>query len=128
MPRGRRQAGWRNCPRKQCCSAGRERKLERMLVPKRRHLVPCLGENAGELLLTGLSNKAGEVVLQEHDTHHILQQLRGRLRLQALLANERANARDVVGVIARRCHDLADAPGVKLPEMLAPAQVTLTTF
>src|SRR5208337_2815957 len=94
-----------------------------MRVPELRHLFPRLGEDVGELFLAGLPNEPGEVVLQEHDAHDILQHLRVRIGFHALLANERANAPDVTGLVPGRRHDFTHTSGVKLLEMISPAQI-----
>src|SRR5215471_14964552 len=99
-----------------------------MLMAERRHLVPCLGENPRKLLLIGLSAELAEIVLEEDDAHDVLQQLCLGIGLHAFLADERANAPDVVGGVSGRRHDLPYAPGVKLLEIIAPAQITGATL
>src|SRR6266508_6778719 len=100
-----------------------KRELPGLFTTARRHLVPSLGQNVGELVGIGLGQEIGDVVLKEHDAGHVLDQLRFGVRFEPLLADERTDARDVVRAITLRGHDFADAPGVKGLQVLAPFQV-----
>src|SRR6516162_7958522 len=97
-------------------------------MPERRHLAPGLGENAAELLPAGPANEIGEIVLEKHDADDVLEELRVRVRFQALLADKRADAGDVGLLVSGPSHDVAHAPGMKLLELLPPAQIADTAL
>src|SRR5215471_909005 len=101
-----------------------EGELAGFIASQRRHLVPGLGEDAGELVLIGFCEEIAEVVLEEHDACDVLDQLRIRVGFQPLLADERADPFDVAGAVAGGHHDLADPPGVKSLQIPAPLQIT----
>jgi hypothetical protein len=63
-------------------------------------------------------------MLQEHDTDDILEHLRFAVALEPLLADERADARDILRTKARGGHDVADPAGMKVLQVRAPFQVT----
>src|SRR5947207_9753003 len=100
-----------------------KRELAGLFTTARRHLVPSLGQNVGELVGVGLGQEIGDVVLEEHDAGHVLDDLRLGVRFEPLLADERTDAREVVRAITLRGHDFADAPRVKGLQILAPFQV-----
>src|SRR2546430_14092514 len=100
-----------------------KRELAGLFAAARRHLVPSLGQNVGELVGIGLGQETGDIVLEEHDAGHVLDHLRLGVRFEPLLADERTDAREVVRAITLRGHDFADAPRVKGLQILAPFQV-----
>src|SRR5262249_57510435 len=77
-----------------------------------------------ELVLTDLCEEIAAVVPDEHDARDVLDQLRIRVGFQPLLADERADPFDVAGAVAGGHHDVADPPGVKSLQILAPLQIT----
>ena len=71
----------------------RQRELECRIASRRRHLVPGLGQDTGELVGIGLGHEIVEVVREEYEAGDVLQRLRLSIRLEPLLANEPGRCR-----------------------------------
>src|SRR5947209_7675429 len=55
---------------------GRQGKLARMRMANGRHFFPGLGKDAGKLVRISLVDEIREVMLEEHDAHDVLEELR----------------------------------------------------
>src|SRR5262245_48995200 len=93
----------------------------------RRHFVPGLRKNPGELAFVGLTREIAQVVLKEDRADDVFERLCLGIAAQPLLAHKRANAGSLVRFIACRGHDLAEAAGVKFLEIVAPFQIARAT-
>src|SRR5262249_31087608 len=83
------------------------RKLQRLcrLLSARRHLRPGLAQDAEHLLGVMTGCEFAQLMLEKYQARRIFEQLRFRIELELLLAQQAADARDGVVVVTGRSHD-----------------------
>src|SRR5574340_88787 len=101
---------------------------EHELMRARRHLLPSLADDLEPLFLVVLrvlGGESGDVMLVEHQVRHVFHQLRLRVYLQPLLADDARDAGDHRVVITRLPHDAPGGLGVESVQPGAPLQIAL---